>query len=86
MKRIKITKKLTPYVYRQKNKNMKQDVEISDFIKREENRQMRGLELIASENFVSPQVLAALGSICTNKYAEGYPGHRYYGGCQRLTR
>ncbi len=65
---------------------MKQDVEISDFIKREENRQMRGLELIASENFVSPQVLAALGSVCTNKYAEGYPGHRYYGGCQEVDK
>lgn len=65
---------------------MKQDLEISDFIKREENRQMRGLELIASENFVSNQVLAALGSVCTNKYAEGYPGHRYYGGCQEIDK
>src|SRR5574344_693379 len=65
---------------------MKQDLEISEYIKREENRQMRGLELIASENFVSPQVLAALGSVCTNKYAEGYPGHRYYGGCQEVDK
>lgn len=65
---------------------MKQDLEISELIKREENRQLRGVELIASENFVSEQVLAALGSVCTNKYAEGYPGHRYYGGCQEIDK
>lgn len=65
---------------------MKQDLEISELIKREENRQSRGVELIASENFVSNQVLAALGSVCTNKYAEGYPGHRYYGGCQEVDK
>jgi len=65
---------------------MKQDLEISELIKREENRQSRGVELIASENFVSDQVLAALGSVCTNKYAEGYPGHRYYGGCQEVDK
>ncbi len=47
---------------------------------------MIGVELIASENFVSDQVLAALGSVCTNKYAEGYPGHRYYGGCQEIDK
>ena len=65
---------------------MKQDLEISELIKREENRQSRGVELIASENFVSNQVLAALGSVCTNKYAEGDPGHRYYGGCQEVDK
>ncbi|MGM9774201.1 MAG: serine hydroxymethyltransferase [Candidatus Egerieousia sp.] len=65
---------------------MKQDLEISELIKREESRQLIGVELIASENFVSDQVLAALGSVCTNKYAEGYPGHRYYGGCQEIDK
>lgn len=62
--------------------NMKYDVLLSDLIKKEEERQMSGIELIASENFVSAQVLEALGSVCTNKYAEGYPGARYYGGCE----
>ena len=61
---------------------MKQDVQISDLIRKEEQRQSEGLELIASENFVSKQVLEALGSVCTNKYAEGYPRARYYGGCE----
>lgn len=61
---------------------MKQDIEISALIKKEEKRQACGLELIASENYVSQQVLNALGSVCTNKYAEGYPGARYYGGCE----
>lgn len=61
---------------------MKQDLQISDLIKKEENRQLHGIELIASENFVTGQVLSALGSVCTNKYAEGYPGARYYGGCE----
>ncbi len=61
---------------------MKQDIQISELIKKEENRQVHGIELIASENFVSKQVLEALGSVLTNKYAEGYPGARYYGGCQ----
>ena len=61
---------------------MKQDVQIYDLIRKEEERQTNGIELIASENFVSKDVLNALGSVCTNKYAEGYPGHRYYGGCQ----
>lgn len=61
---------------------MHHDTEIFDLIKAEENRQKNGLELIASENFVSPNVLAAAGSVLTNKYAEGYPGKRYYGGCQ----
>ena len=61
---------------------MKQDIEIFDLIKEEKSRQSAGLELIASENYVSEQVLEALGSVCTNKYAEGYPGARYYGGCE----
>ena len=61
---------------------MKKDKVIFDLIKQEEARQMHGIELIASENFVSDQVLKAMGSVLTNKYAEGYPGRRYYGGCQ----
>ena len=65
-----------------KTKPMKQDLQIFNLIKKEEDRQTSGLELIASENYVSQQVLEALGSICTNKYAEGYPGARYYGGCE----
>ncbi len=61
---------------------MNRDTIIFDLIEQEKNRQMHGLELIASENFVSDQVLQAMGSVLTNKYAEGYPGARYYGGCQ----
>ncbi|MBR7028158.1 MAG: serine hydroxymethyltransferase, partial [Bacteroidaceae bacterium] len=61
---------------------MKQDTEIFKLIEAEHQRQLRGIELIASENFVSDQVMQAMGSCLTNKYAEGYPGHRYYGGCQ----
>ena len=61
---------------------MKQDLQIFDLIKKEKERQSQGLELIASENYVSNQVMEAMGSICTNKYAEGYPGKRYYGGCE----
>ncbi len=61
---------------------MERDQKIFDLIKREKERQMRGIELIASENFVSEQVLEAMGSVMTNKYAEGYPGKRYYGGCE----
>lgn len=61
---------------------MKKDRQIFDLIKQEKERQMHGIELIASENFVSQQVLDAMGSVLTNKYAEGYPGKRYYGGCQ----
>ncbi len=61
---------------------MYQDNEIFNIIKKEDQRQRKGMELIASENFVSPQVMQAMGSCLTNKYAEGYPGHRYYGGCQ----
>lgn len=58
------------------------DQEIFDIIRMERERQTKGIELIASENFVSDQVLEAMGSVLTNKYAEGYPGHRYYGGCE----
>ncbi|MBO4606458.1 MAG: serine hydroxymethyltransferase [Prevotella sp.] len=61
---------------------MKRDQEIFDLIEREHQRQLKGMELIASENFVSDQVMAAMGSYLTNKYAEGLPGKRYYGGCQ----
>lgn len=61
---------------------MKQDIALFDIIRKEESRQTNGIELIASENFVSPQVLTAMGSVLTNKYAEGYPGARYYGGCE----
>lgn len=61
---------------------MERDNQIFDIIQREHDRQKKGIELIASENFVSNQVMEAMGSCLTNKYAEGYPGHRYYGGCQ----
>lgn len=61
---------------------MKRDEKIFDIIQREKERQMKGIELIASENFVSEQVMEAMGSVLTNKYAEGYPGKRYYGGCE----
>ena len=61
---------------------MVKDLEIFDLITEEKNRQMNGIELIASENFVSEQVMAAMGSVLTNKYAEGYPKARYYGGCE----
>ena len=61
---------------------MKRDSQIFDLIAAERNRQMHGIELIASENFVSDQVMEAMGSVLTNKYAEGYPGARYYGGCE----
>jgi len=61
---------------------MERDSAIFELIDRERKRQTEGIELIASENFVSPQVLEAMGSVLTNKYAEGYPGARYYGGCE----
>ena len=60
---------------------MKRDTEIFNIIEAERQRQLKGIELIASENFVSDQVMEAMGSVLTNKYAEGYPGKRYYGGC-----
>ena len=55
---------------------------VFDLIKKEKERQLEGIELIASENFTSENVMLATGSVLTNKYAEGYPGKRYYGGCQ----
>lgn len=61
---------------------MKRDTAIFDIIEKERQRQLKGIELIASENFVSEQVMEAMGSCLTNKYAEGYPGKRYYGGCE----
>ena len=61
---------------------MKRDEQIFELIQKESERQARGIELIASENSVSPQVMQAMGSCLTNKYAEGYPGKRYYGGCE----
>lgn len=61
---------------------MQRDTQVFDLIAKEKERQLNGLELIASENFVSEAVLEAAGSVLTNKYAEGYPGKRYYGGCE----
>ena len=61
---------------------MKRDNQVFDLIEQEKQRQLHGIELIASENFVSDEVMQAMGSVLTNKYAEGYPGARYYGGCQ----
>ena len=61
---------------------MERDLEIFNLIEAEKQRQIDGVELIASENFTSPQVMEAAGSVLTNKYAEGYPGKRYYGGCE----
>lgn len=61
---------------------MQQDTQLFDIIVKERERQLKGIELIASENFVSEQVMQAMGSVLTNKYAEGYPGRRYYGGCE----
>lgn len=61
---------------------MRRDTEVFDIIKKELQRQTEGIELIASENYVSSEVLEAMGSCMTNKYAEGYPGKRYYGGCE----
>ena len=63
---------------------MKRDDLVFDILQKEADRQKYGIELIASENFVSNQVLEAMGSVMTNKYAEGYPGKRYYGGCQHV--
>ena len=60
------------------------DSKILSFIEREENRQKNTLEMIASENFVSDAVMEVAGSVLTNKYAEGYPGKRYYGGCEAV--
>ncbi|GET23487.1 serine hydroxymethyltransferase [Prolixibacter denitrificans] len=63
---------------------MKKDTQVFEIIEKENQRQRNGIELIASENFVSEEVMEAMGSCLTNKYAEGYPGHRYYGGCQHV--
>src|SRR4051812_22072868 len=60
------------------------DPEVWQAIRAERDRQQQGLELIASENYTSPAVLEAQGSVLTNKYAEGYPGRRYYGGCEHV--
>ena len=64
------------------NNALKNDSKIYEILEKEVDRQKNKLELIASENFVSPAVLEAAGSVLTNKYAEGYPGRRYYGGCE----
>ena len=61
---------------------MEHDSAIFQLIEAEKQRQINGIELIASENFTSPAVMEAVGSVLTNKYAEGYPGKRYYGGCE----
>jgi glycine hydroxymethyltransferase len=61
---------------------MKRDKIVFDLIEKEKVRQQSGIELIASENFTSPQVMKAMGTVLTNKYAEGLPGRRYYGGCE----
>ena len=65
---------------------MQRDEQIFELIEAEKNRQLNGIELIASENFTSDQVMEATGSVLTNKYAEGYPGKRYYGGCEFVDR
>ena len=65
---------------------MNRDTDLFTLIEQEQQRQKRGIELIASENFVSKQVMEAMGSCLTNKYAEGYSGHRYYGGCEVIDR
>ena len=61
---------------------MVKDTKLFALLEAEKQRQLHGIELIASENFVSEQVMQAMGSVLTNKYAEGYPGARYYGGCE----
>jgi len=62
------------------------DPEIYSYIEEEEDRQEHNIELIASENFVAEAVMEAMGTALTNKYAEGYPGKRYYGGCERVEK
>src|SRR5687768_8103168 len=61
---------------------MQRDTQVFNIIQKELDRQRNGIELIASENFTSLQVMQAMGNVMTNKYAEGYPGRRYYGGCE----
>ncbi|MDQ6610079.1 MAG: serine hydroxymethyltransferase, partial [Bacteroidota bacterium] len=63
---------------------MQRDTQVFDIIQKELHRQQHGIELIASENFASLQVIQAMGNVMTNKYAEGYPGKRYYGGCEAV--
>jgi glycine hydroxymethyltransferase len=70
------------YIFIAQNTNMQFDKELFDIIQQEFERQQHGLELIASENFTSESVMRAMGNVMTNKYAEGYPGKRYYGGCE----
>jgi glycine hydroxymethyltransferase len=72
------------FIYSKINYKMKRDTAVFEILEKEVKRQKYGIELIASENFVSEQVLQAMGSVMTNKYAEGYPGKRYYGGCQHV--
>ena len=74
--------KIVPLPNIQNKIRMKRDTTVFEIIEKERQRQLHGIELIASENFVSDQVMEAMGSYCTNKYAEGLPGKRYYGGCQ----
>ena len=81
-KRLK--REVTPMISEMLNRLNESDPEIGAAIKAEFDRQRNGIELIASENFVSEPVLLAAGTILTNKYAEGYPAHRYYGGCEKV--
>src|SRR5699024_1972139 len=76
------TRKQETIHFQNKLDYMKRDNKVFDLIEQEKQRQLHGIELIASENFVSDEVMQAMGSVLTNKYAEGYPGARYYGGCQ----
>ncbi len=77
-----ISKAYTTFAALNFTTTMQQDTQIFDLITKEKHRQETGIELIASENFASPQVMEAMGSVLTNKYAEGLPGKRYYGGCE----
>src|SRR5579859_8195244 len=76
--------KETPELRRMSRSLEETDPDIAAVLRNEVRRQATGLELIASENFVSEAVLEAMGSVLTNKYAEGYPGRRYYGGCENV--
>jgi glycine hydroxymethyltransferase len=73
-------------IFSKTQSSMKRDIDLFTLIDHEQQRQKRGIELIASENFVSTQVMEAMGSCLTNKYAEGYSGHRYYGGCEVIDK
>src|SRR6202453_5388382 len=76
----------TPELLRMSRSLDEVDPEVAEALRDEVRRQATGVERIASENFVSEAVLEAMGSVCTNKYAEGYPGKRYYGGCENVDR